>query len=249
MQKTKSIVLSNTDLSFKPILTLDGALIQQSDEVELLGVTLNKHGSFGTHVNNRINACRKNMFRFSSCGLSYPGVCTDVKSYIWKTVGIPSLMYGMECINLKKCEVDKLNSAQCNIIKSILGLSRRSHHTSLLLALDIPRIDDILRKQTVNFFNRIFRVESPLRTLQLYLMNEFVSGKGIVKGTIIERVLSAGVSPVTAALNPGFRISLQNCCGANNGLVDSLRFLLRHDNFVKPGSREHSLVGLLISAF
>ena len=63
-------------------------------------------------------------------------------------------------------------------------------------------------------------------------------------GTLIERVLSHGLSPINCIFNKLSLVNSQNC-----GVVDSLKVLLSREQFLKPYSEEHVLVGLLTRAF
>ena len=68
-----------------------------------------------------------------------------------------------------------------------------------------------------------------------------------VSYSLVDRIIQYGVPPISVIFgNP----IIQNACPSTpDGVVDSLRFLLMEENFVKPWSIEHSLVRLLTRAF
>ena len=121
-----------------------------------------------THIEKRICKARRSLYRYSSAGIHYPGLASSVKIHVWQTVGGPSLTYGMGCINVKRMLVGKLESTQGTAIKSLMGLSKRSHSTSLLSALNVPCIRDIIDRDTLSLARRIHTVPSPARTLNTY---------------------------------------------------------------------------------
>ena len=49
---------------------------------------------------------------------------------------------------------------------------------------------------TLSLWWRLFQVDNPTRMLQIKLMKEFCNGNGLIPGTILQRVVSAGFSPI-----------------------------------------------------
>lgn len=48
------------------------------------------------------------------------------------------MLYGMDCIPLSSSDISRVNSAKGTVIKNVMGLSKRHHHSQLLIALKIP---------------------------------------------------------------------------------------------------------------
>ena len=90
-------------------------------------------------------------------------------------------------------------------------------------------------------------MDSPARVLCLELLSQYVSHGKLVNGTIIHRVKEAGHSPIICAF---IKPILPNAMyEPEDGTVSSLRYLLHHENFIKPYSSEHLLTRLLIKSF
>ena len=51
----------------------------------------------------------------------------------------PVLTYGMECMSNSKDEFRRMESIQGRVIKQCMGLSKRSHNSAVLKALNIYR--------------------------------------------------------------------------------------------------------------
>ena len=90
------------------------------------------------------------MYKLSSLGLSYPGLNSDVKAFLWKSIGCPLISYGMESIAISNSDIKILKTTQGNIIKRVMGLNKRSHHSKLLKALNIPSVDDVIKKLSMS---------------------------------------------------------------------------------------------------
>ena len=62
-------------------------------------------------------------------------------------------------------------------------------------------------------------------------------------GTLLQRILNLGVSPISTIMKPKPKLSLP--LFPNDGLIDSLCFLVHHENFIKPWCAEFLLVSVL----
>ena len=88
------------------------------------------------------------------------------------------------------------------------------------------------------------------RRLSEKLLSTYLSKKLVITGTIIHRMKNTGVSLVKGLFSriyiPVPQVGNDN---VNDGVVDSLRYLISHENFIKPYSNEHILGVLLTKAF
>ena len=55
--------------------------------------------------------------------MSFPGFNVDIKKYIWNSVCVSTLKYGLETMYLSNTQIKKLESLQGTLLKSSLGLS------------------------------------------------------------------------------------------------------------------------------
>ena len=117
--------------------------------------------------------------------MTYPGLSSDVKTYLWNKAGIPILVYGMTCLNLSKINFCDLESAQGSIFKHVFGINKRSHHSSPLKGLKMTKIDSHVNCETVSLTRRIFLVPSRCRNICLmFLVRYCITGQA-PKGTLI----------------------------------------------------------------
>ena len=78
------------------------------------------------------------------------------------------------------------------------------------------------------------------------MMPQYVTKGLLIPGSIIDRVVKSGVSPMQLMYNKPEHINL---IGKSDGVVDSLRNLLLHDHSIKPWSNEYLLVKLITKSF
>jgi hypothetical protein len=243
-KKSKTIVIGKN--MYKPVWYIGKDKLDTVSEVELLGVTIDTKGSYDKHISKRTSVCRRSMFRLSPYGMSYPGLHASVKSYLWKSIGAPTLLYGTDCIPLSSNNVKDLVSTQGSIVKNVLGLSKRSHHSNLLHALNADKVDNLIVRNTLNFYNRIFKVDSPVSSLQCKFLSSYICTGKLIKDTILYKIVNYGYSPL-AVISRTERF--HSNVNKSNGIIDSLRYLIHHDNYVKPWSDEYFMAKVLTKAF
>ena len=246
VRKSKCLVMGKPLLITKPTWKLGDARLTTETELEVLGITFSEKLTYQAHVNKRATACRRRIFGLTSIGMSYPGLAAEVKAYLWNTVGAPMLIYGMDSIALRPKDLGILKSTQGTIVKKSMGFSKRHHHTNLLRALNIAPVPDLLTKNTVNLYHRLFSVDSPARALQCSALASYILTGKTTKNTLLGRIVESGQSPVNLILSPPKHSPPKS---SQDGIVDSLRHLIIHDNYVKPYGNDHYLASLLLKAF
>ena len=141
-------------------------------------------------------------------------------------------------------------------MKHFMGLGKRSHHSNLLAALTLPRVEEILKRQSHSLFYKIFQVDSPLRDIMVTLVSRYIASSGVYRGNLVSRLVNFGLSPVKCAFVPPHRAATagRQCPPyegrlSADGHVDSLQQLIFSDNYFKPWSAEHILTSLLTRSF
>ena len=153
---SKCMIMGRNEFVIEPSWYLKGSLVENVSEMDLLGVTFQCNGTSTAHVDNRISNCRRSFYGLSSSGMCYPGLSSEAKSYIWKTVCSPVLTYGLEYAYLNKTGINKLESLQGRCIKEAFGVSKRSHHSDLFTAMGINTVNNIFNRNLANLWRRIF---------------------------------------------------------------------------------------------
>jgi hypothetical protein len=247
-KKTVCMTAGRCPLSSPPSWTLKNEPIQTADSLTILGVTYSSCTSSGAvHTENRISAARRSMYGLAHAGALYPGLCTEAKVHIWKTIGLPTLTYGLEAVPLTKASLAAVEKCQATLIKRCLGLNKRSHHSNILHALNIAPVLHSVNAHAANVYTRIFKRNSPALLLNSFLLARFISTNVALEGTLLHRILTMGASPVRTLLRK------KPCCSPfyarSDGVIDSLKFLLHHANYVKPWSTEFILTSLMTKCF
>ena len=245
-EKSKCMIVGKCSLYQDPKWRRGDKCLCNEESLNILGNVFNRGGNNASHVTNRLTKCRQSVYGLGNAGMLYSGATPDVQAYLYKCVCQPTLTYGLECMGSTAIQICRLESAQGKLIKQSRGLSKLSHNTALLKALNIEKIEDIVYRNVLSLYNRIFKVESPARRLMQHVFSRVICYGETVPGTLSDRVVYMGGSPTKRGFNSQHvpETSVTN----NDGLVDSIRRLLFTDNFAKPYSHEHLLVHLLTTA-
>ena len=248
-QKSQCMVVGNNPDCFtsQPTWHLNNVAMNTVSRLEILGVTFSNNSNFKEHVQTRSQKCKRSMYALNSIGMCYPGLNSASKAHLYKSVCLPSLTYGMDSINLSSTCIKQLESTQGCIMKQVCGLSKQSHHSNLLRALNINTVSSGITNLMKANFSRLCAVDSPTRDLCLFFITRLLSGYPSPKGSSVDRLIKNGASP-TELLFKNIKTMKRNC-SQSDGVVDSLRSLLMHENYVKPWSNEYILVKFLTKSF
>ena len=201
VKKTKCMVMGHNKMTYVPIWKLDGIPVETTDNLEVLGMTFNSSLSSSTHLEKRKSKCRRSYYSLGEIGMTNSKVSPTVKSHLWRTICSPTLSYGLECLHISPREMKSLDSFQGTLIKGSLHIGKRSRSSSLMSAMEIPGMIDLLKQKTLSLLYNICQVPGPASDICLELAQQYIRTGTCVPGTLIARVIDFGVSPIHAIFN------------------------------------------------
>ena len=195
-------MISGADLFCRqPSWYLGSQRMEISTELDVLGIIFTNNGKSEKHVHKIIQKCRQAFYSMSSSGMSYPGLPTGIKSHLWKTVCCPTLLYGMEAVSLSKIQFKNIESTQGSLIKQSLGLSKYSHYSKILKAVNVSRCVETINNCRIKLWRRIFKVDSPLRNLCCYFAARYIGHGEVSPQTLAANIINMGVPLMLNAFN------------------------------------------------
>ena len=248
IKKTKCMTINGNVFKSTPTWLLGSQMVENTKQLEILGTVFDENCNYVNHVQTRIQSCRRAMYGLHEKGCCYPGLSSESKIYLWKSIGMPTLLYGLDAVTPNKLSLSRLESCQASLMKRFLGFQQRTHHSNLLAAVNVPNVDIILKRNTRSLFKRIFDVDSPSRDVCAFQLASYVLKGSVIKGTLIEKLVESGDSPIKLLFDRKYCVPYYDH-NVNSGVVDSLRYLIMHSNFLKPYSDEHIIASLLVKAF
>ena len=145
------------------------------------------------------------------------------------------------------------------MIKQVLGFPKRSHNSHLLEAVGLDRIQLHVKDKNVTLLNKAFSLDGQYSDLCRYMISKFILTGATCKNTLIDRIVSFNISPLQIYMSQCSDSDYNSSCISNiskdsrtksdNGNVDSLKYLVFHNEFNKLGSTVHTLAKLLVKAF
>ena len=247
IKKTKCMSVNSNLFVSEPKWTLGEKDIESVKHLEILGTIFSTNLSMEAHAQKRMKACRTAMYSMSEQGCCYPGLSSEVKVHLFKTIGQPTLLYGLEALPSNKGDFKSLNSCQASCVKRMLGFQQRTHHSNLLTAVNIQKVESMITRNTETLWRKAFQIDSALRSICALSLSNFIINAKLIPGSIVERLVTAGRSPMKLLLDLSY-MPVRSTYSAN-GIVDSLKYLIMKEQFLKPYSDEYVLATLLVKAF
>ena len=179
-QKSKIIVFNQKKGEKEECLDtciLNGKVIETVDSYTHIGVA--RHSNYSTNltlaVDEAILTARKTAYSLMGAGFhGVNGINPTIGLQLWEIYVKPRLLYGLECLMLRKQDIQKLNQYQRKILKSIMHLPERTANAGVyVLAGQLPIEADIDKKYLTHLMNilRSESVEKELAWRQLAVKN------------------------------------------------------------------------------
>ena len=108
---------------------LGDQILKNVEALTLLGMQFTPNLSSKAHVENRVTATQNSVRAKARVGLSYPGLNTETKTYLWNSSGLPVLAYGCCCVDVTRTDMQRLERCQGCLLKSCFGLHASSKTT------------------------------------------------------------------------------------------------------------------------
>ena len=160
--KSKYMILNKRNRVINYInLKIDGTIIQQSNDFNFLGLTIDEHLEWKQHIEKTANKCSRTIGIINKLKHFLP---MHIKLLLYQTLLNPHLNYcilvwGYKCARLIKLEKKVLR---------IINLSKYNAHCDPLFKLfKILKLSDMLRLQELKFYYKFVHNKLPLYLQQL----------------------------------------------------------------------------------
>ena len=156
---------------------------------------------------------------------------------ILKTSVDSTLSYSCHCIFLSKLHLKELDKLQANLIIVVLGLSKYCHSTHLMQALRIKPISHTIQILSLDLLRTCILSNS--KTKEFYSHLYQIRQTKSVRKTLISRVhtfaTNKNIDVIKYIFINEYRTSVKKMLSAHttnghNGMVDSIRYLLKSYN-------------------
>ena len=165
------------------------------------------------------------------------GVKPEIVSYLWRSALQPILLYAIQSVPLRQCDVKELESLQGKLVKSSLGLSKYLRTKPLLNALYINSINRLRDLYSMDLFKGMLLSSSSASNLYCYFVKKFNHSTDNKFNNLITRVKSICSSHNIEAIRYVFNDAYTQDCRrklkypmemkpGHDGLIDTVRHML-----------------------
>ena len=198
---------------------------------EHLGVTLDSRLTAAVHVDRRVKRARAAFYGLVPAGMLAKNLCPPDKTFLWKTVVLPALMYGCSTAPLRPSDVDRLDAMQASCVKVAFGLPRSAHHTALLTAAGLAPVRETLRGAIFSTFRSAMTAQHRLNQAMVTSLAKLALCPKDLEGSFLLHVYHM--------CNRNFRAVMELAAGGpvdidrvqvplvEDGLTDSIRLVLQ----------------------
>ena len=232
-QKTECVVFGECSLEPHPTWALDGVLLNEVDNVKYLGVTLSRNNP-DAHVNDRINACRRSFYSLQGAGFNNWNSDVDCTTYLWNAAVRPVLTYGLNCINMSKSTMSKVEKLQTKLLKAANCLHKFTKSTPLLNALNVRKIETTNEMNMLSLLKSSLCNSSRARKFYMHLIDMDMCGNLHGHCSLVNRVKSTCLKHDISFLKYVLDDNYSSHCKSvmktvkSDGLSDSVRQLLMY---------------------
>ena len=147
--KTECVIFGKCTLDPHPEWTLNGVKLDESTGISYLGVTLS-HSKPNEHVEKRISARRRAYYALQGAGFGNDVTNVDALAYVWNSAIRPVLTYGINCINISKTCLAKMEKLQTRLLKTGVGLHKYCRSSPVIKALNVNKIETTMDISTLD---------------------------------------------------------------------------------------------------
>ena len=125
--------------------------VQQTTQTKHLGI--DRETSQKINIDEKVNLGRRTAYSLMGAGFqSMNGLKQCVSGKLWSTYDIPRLLYGLEVLDLKQSDLQRLESYQKKSLKQIQHLPDRAPNSASLALVGILPIEAVVHKNMLNLF-------------------------------------------------------------------------------------------------
>lgn len=152
--------------------------IVESNSVKYLGVVINSNTKNKDHIEKRKRIADINLGSLTAAGVLNQQMDTETKITLFKIYIKPVLYYGLESLQLTQEETSQLKKIEGNIVKRLLGISKKCRTTPIYSALRIESTNESIYKAQYKFLLRA--IENDFIRQFIDELLEVKSGSGLI---------------------------------------------------------------------
>ncbi|VFQ71409.1 unnamed protein product [Cuscuta campestris] len=157
---------SGRDTESEVEVRIDSHLIPKVDKFRYLGSVIQADGELDADVGHRVGVAWAK-WRLASGVLCDPKISPRMKGKFYRSVVRPAMLYGAECLAVKKTHVRRLHAAEMRMLRWMCGKTRldRVSNEVIRRQVGMAPVEDKLREARLRWFGHVRRrdADAPVR--------------------------------------------------------------------------------------
>ncbi|XP_050705903.1 uncharacterized protein LOC126991179 [Eriocheir sinensis] len=166
-EKSKVMIVNRSEDERETTWRLEGDELEQTEEYKYLGVWMEVNGC-GRAKNVKISMANQWVGRLGSAARMRASKY-DVIREVWKSVAVPSIMYGMDVMTWNDSEIEKLEVGQNRVARMALNAPRFAAVEALRGDMGWSTFRERLVKATLRYKVRLEQMEDARLARKVYL--------------------------------------------------------------------------------
>jgi exonuclease III len=151
----------------EPVLLMDGHRLKIVQEMEYLGIGVNNRGTAETHVGKAVDKAKKREVICKMKGLMGKKVAPRVIKIVWQWYIETRLMYGMEAVNVRQTQVEKMQKIQSRVARICTGLSDKVQRDLVIWEAGMVPMGLKLDGQLLKMWGRLLNLQNVAEAVDL----------------------------------------------------------------------------------
>jgi len=170
-KKTKVMVFERGDVKTDCIISMNGERLEQVDDFVYLGSLFERNGRIDSEVERRVNAGRRVLGAMKGV-VKNQTVSKEAKVAVYKSVVVPTLMYGSEAWTWNKCHKSRLNAVGMDYLRGVCNVTRMDRVRNTVIreecAVKMSVIDQV-ENGLLRWFGHMERMSNERLTRRIYV--------------------------------------------------------------------------------
>jgi len=164
IKKTKFMLFSNPNKKMNiPSLKIDNIVLENVDEFVFLGITIDKHLNWNSHIRKITTKIRQTVGIMNKLKNFVP---KEILKLIYNSLVLPRLSYGILAWGHKG---NKLTTLQKRSVRIISNVKYNAHAEPLFKMLKLLQITDLYKQQTLKFYYKFVNKKLPCYFMEMKL--------------------------------------------------------------------------------
>lgn len=177
INKSKTLI-HNQHHQYYPLIKINNETIENVKSFKYLGSFISDNGNLTPEIQNRIRNSSAAIAKLNERVFKNNDISMEVKLRVYKSIILPTLLYGCESWVLYRSQIKEIESYQQRILRNIMKINWFDYisNKNVLLRANCPSIETMITRTQMRWVGHVVRMENN-RLPKCILYSELICGK------------------------------------------------------------------------